>query len=445
MKYLILIITILAFQFGFGQDGRSLILVHNYADKTTIDGITNPTEGNIAYNASDKNIYVFDGTNWVLSSKHLGTAGSIFFAGTDGNPTEDNANLFWEDTSNFLGLGTDAPDSSLHIINTSPDIILDDTSAGYNTISYRRNGADRALVGLENNDDFYISINDGGYHDDAFTIQNSNRFVGISVNEANSTLHVGGSVSKSIIRTQTTGVNLDHTNHTVIITDPSHNIVMPAANATNTGREYIIKNTTDTGATTSIYRDNSDTDTTTIPANNTLKIQSDGVYWNQTNNYDFAISTTTPVTSVGTTTCVAYSGSLTLSTLFGITEYDDEGPNREVYFEYGNGSSPDITEISIVIIDVPYSTFSITNATLDPQTGANVDLTVEPGTTLTTNSGGSCNTTTLYSHVITISGHTIQDGDQILIDFSSNVDGNDGGGDVDTADCTGCIIQFYTD
>ncbi len=34
-----------------------------------------------------------------------GIPGSIFFAGTDGNSTEDNGELFWDNTSKFLGVG----------------------------------------------------------------------------------------------------------------------------------------------------------------------------------------------------------------------------------------------------------------------------------------------------------------------------------------------------
>ena len=37
------------------------------------------------------------------------TAGSVVFAGTSGVYTQDNANLFWDDTNNFLGVGTTSP------------------------------------------------------------------------------------------------------------------------------------------------------------------------------------------------------------------------------------------------------------------------------------------------------------------------------------------------
>ena len=48
------------------------------------------------------------------------TEGSILFADSSGNITEDNANLFWNDANKNLGLGTAAPHSAteLHITNT---------------------------------------------------------------------------------------------------------------------------------------------------------------------------------------------------------------------------------------------------------------------------------------------------------------------------------------
>jgi hypothetical protein len=43
------------------------------------------------------------------------TAGSVVFAGASGVYSQDNANFFWDDTNNRLGLGTLAPVSSLHV------------------------------------------------------------------------------------------------------------------------------------------------------------------------------------------------------------------------------------------------------------------------------------------------------------------------------------------
>jgi hypothetical protein len=44
-----------------------------------------------------------------------GTQGSVFFADTDGTPTEDNAQLFFNDVNNRLGVGTATPSNKLEV------------------------------------------------------------------------------------------------------------------------------------------------------------------------------------------------------------------------------------------------------------------------------------------------------------------------------------------
>jgi hypothetical protein len=41
------------------------------------------------------------------------TTGSVVFAGASGTYTQDNANFFWDDTNNYLGIGTAAPTTKL--------------------------------------------------------------------------------------------------------------------------------------------------------------------------------------------------------------------------------------------------------------------------------------------------------------------------------------------
>lgn len=47
------------------------------------------------------------------------TAGSVLFAGASGIGQEDNANLFWDDTNNFLGLGNAIPTSRIHMAGST--------------------------------------------------------------------------------------------------------------------------------------------------------------------------------------------------------------------------------------------------------------------------------------------------------------------------------------
>jgi hypothetical protein len=56
------------------------------------------------------------------------TAGSVVFAGASGVYTQDNANLFWDNTNDRLGIGTSSPTSKLHIV--------DENNAGFRLTSY---------------------------------------------------------------------------------------------------------------------------------------------------------------------------------------------------------------------------------------------------------------------------------------------------------------------
>ena len=68
-----------------------------------------------------------------------GTTGSIFFAGTDGKPTEDNAQLFWNDTNNRLGVGTASPSHKLHVTGTTRTEGIINTDGTASEPSYRYN------------------------------------------------------------------------------------------------------------------------------------------------------------------------------------------------------------------------------------------------------------------------------------------------------------------
>jgi hypothetical protein len=88
----------------------------------------------IDYFASDLTV----SGDWTFTTNPTfsGTAGSICFLGTTGTLMLDNANFFWDDTNNRLGIGTATPASTLDvsgsvgaaIVNTTASTLtLDDT------------------------------------------------------------------------------------------------------------------------------------------------------------------------------------------------------------------------------------------------------------------------------------------------------------------------------
>ena len=80
-------------------------------------------EGGIAYDTTTNTFKYSNGTSWATpGSITIGdtvasaTAGSILFAGVAGVLAQDNAKLFWDNTNDFLGIGTAAPASPLDIL-----------------------------------------------------------------------------------------------------------------------------------------------------------------------------------------------------------------------------------------------------------------------------------------------------------------------------------------
>ena len=65
------------------------------------------------------------------------TSGSVLFS-NGSTIAQDNANFYWDDTNNRLGIGTATPESSLHILGASAILYIDGNSAGTQTSSTLR-------------------------------------------------------------------------------------------------------------------------------------------------------------------------------------------------------------------------------------------------------------------------------------------------------------------
>jgi len=102
--------------------------------------------------------------------------------------------------------------------------------------------------------------------------------VGVGNITPNSTFEVSGSVGYSITTTST-NITLDATHYTVIITGSTPTVTLPAAGATNTRRVYVVVNQTGGARTISTYKDFAGANATTVAANSSITVQSDGTNW----------------------------------------------------------------------------------------------------------------------------------------------------------------------
>jgi hypothetical protein len=94
-----------------------------------------------------------NGNATLLASSSALTQGSVVFAGASGVMTQDNANFFWDDTNNRLGIGTNTPTKGLQLVGS--DALVNGLTVGRGggaiaTNTVVGNGAQAASGGTNN-------------------------------------------------------------------------------------------------------------------------------------------------------------------------------------------------------------------------------------------------------------------------------------------------------
>ena len=75
------------------------------------------------------------------------TAGSVLFAGAAGVLAQDNANFFWDDTNNRLGIGTASPSFTLHVLSAAADLDTKiESNGGHSRFIIDSTGADDSIL-----------------------------------------------------------------------------------------------------------------------------------------------------------------------------------------------------------------------------------------------------------------------------------------------------------
>lgn len=126
---------------GIANTGKTITLGGNlvtsgaFATTLTVTGVTNvtlPTTGTLATLAGAEtlsNKTVSGGTLSGTTTLTGMTTGSVLFAGAASALSQDNANLFWDDSTNRLGVGTATPGNTLEVAAASAIAAIYDTAA----------------------------------------------------------------------------------------------------------------------------------------------------------------------------------------------------------------------------------------------------------------------------------------------------------------------------
>ncbi|SMC32231.1 hypothetical protein SAMN05660703_0113 [Cellulophaga tyrosinoxydans] len=153
----------------------------------------NVTTNKIAPGSNNQSL-ITDNTGtvtWVDSDElnHSGTEGSLFFAGASGAPTENNSQIFWDNTNNRLGIGTNSPTHKLQVSGQVRATSFANADGTANSPSYRFN--DDANTGMYREAADQLGFSTGGT--EAIRI-NASQNVGIGVAVPDEKLHIGGNM-----------------------------------------------------------------------------------------------------------------------------------------------------------------------------------------------------------------------------------------------------------
>ena len=92
------------------------------------------------------------------------TTGSVLFADAQGQVYQDNANLFWDDSNNRLGIGTASPSATLGVIqNTFPLAVFDRSGSGIGSATIQLIGQSGKTSNLIGTDDLELRAPSGEY------------------------------------------------------------------------------------------------------------------------------------------------------------------------------------------------------------------------------------------------------------------------------------------
>lgn len=210
--FLLLIASLCLPPKGFSQKlvainhkGTKVPIINNTIFTTDIEPTT-ANQNDVWYDTSftPRAIKIYNGLTWV-SMEHRGTAGSVFYADENGDPSENNDRLFWDSDKDRLGVGTNAPTHRLEVEGTMAAEGIVNSNGSIGRPSYRfKNDIDTGISRLAADE---LSFIVGGYE----ALRIDELTVGVTKVIVNQTLELEGPLLDSLNSPGTVGQILSST------------------------------------------------------------------------------------------------------------------------------------------------------------------------------------------------------------------------------------------
>jgi hypothetical protein len=174
------------------------------------------------------------------------TLGSLPFIGTSGALTQDNANLFYDDTNNRLGIGTNAPTTPLDVFGSGIISRINGTSTNNAFLGFASAGSNKWSVGNVQSDHRFRIFSEANTAELVSVLQTGE--FGIGIANPTTKLHLDGGASALIANLD---ANVSVAKSLSFRSDNSNRInleVSGTESGSNAGADFFIRRYSDAGA-----------------------------------------------------------------------------------------------------------------------------------------------------------------------------------------------------
>lgn len=292
------------------------------------------------------------------------TTGSVGFIGASGALLQDNANFFWDDTNNRLGIGTNAPTTAIDAFGSGIIGRLNGTSTNNAFLGFASAGTNRWSIGNVQSDHRFRIYNEATTSE-LVSILSTGEF-GIGIENPTTKLHIDGGASALIANLD---ANVSVAKSVSFRSDNSNRInleVSGTESGSNAGANLFLRTYTDLGALIetpfSIVRSTGVTTIKSLTLTNALSIANGGT-GSTTQNF---VDLTNAQTVAGLKTFTNGINTSAYSSLYGLRISGNDVTNTV----YSGAASMGITADSGYNIFIGQANAATTGLNINTSTGA---------------------------------------------------------------------------